>query len=122
MGEFSEIFLSHSLTMDSRREKILVLLSIFMVMKYVIVGILGFQKLAIFQQNVQMMVMAVFITQRRRVDFGRSCWCFQRYRGFLEQTLMGSFPERKFKRCHGREYVSQENAELLAATFTQSST
>ena len=43
------------------------------------------------------MMMAVFITQGRRVDFGRSCWRFQRYGGFLEQTFMGSFPERKFK-------------------------
>ena len=73
MEEFSEIFLSHSLTMESRREHIIVLLSVFMVMKYVILGILALQRLAIFQQNVQMMMMAVFITQGRRVDFGRSC-------------------------------------------------
>jgi hypothetical protein len=83
--------------MDSRREHIFVLLSVFIVMKYVIVDILALQKLAIFQQNVQMMMMAVFITQGRRVDFGRSCWHFYRYEGFLEQTLMGSFPEREFK-------------------------
>ncbi len=67
-------------------------------MKYVIVGILVLQKLAIFQYNVQMMMKAVFNTQGRRVDFGRSCWRFERYGGFLEQTLMGSFPERDFKR------------------------
>ena len=41
---------------------------------------------------------AVFNTQGRRVDFGRSCWRFERYGGFLEQKLIGSFPKRKFKR------------------------
>jgi len=39
-----------------------------MVIKYVIVGILALQKLAIFEQNVQMMMMAIFIAQRRRVN------------------------------------------------------
>ena len=45
-----------------------------------------------------MIMMVVFITEGRSVDFGRSCWRFQRYGGFLEQTLMGLFPEREFKR------------------------
>ena len=70
--------------MDSRREHILVLLLMFIVMKYVIVGILAMQKLAIFQQKVQMMVMAVFMAQGWRGDFGRSWWQFERYGGFLE--------------------------------------
>jgi hypothetical protein len=69
-----------------------------MVMKYVIVGILALQKLAIFQQNVQMMVMAVFIAQGRREDFGRSCWQYQRYGGFLEHSLMGSYSKREFQK------------------------
>jgi len=47
--------------MDSRKERILVLLSVFMVIKYVIVGILALQKLAIFEQNIQMMMMEIFI-------------------------------------------------------------
>jgi hypothetical protein len=84
--------------MDSRRAHILVLRSVFMTMKYVIVGILALRKLAIFHQNVQMMLMVVFITQGRRVDFGRSCWRFQRYGGFFEQTLRGSFPKTELKR------------------------
>ena len=84
--------------MDSRREHILVLLSVFMVIKYVIVGILALQKLAIFEQNVQMMVMGFFIAQRGRVNFQRRCWQFQRYGGFLEHTLMGSFSEEDFRK------------------------
>ena len=82
--------------MDSRKERILVLLLVFMVMKYVIVGILALQKIAIFEQNAQMMMMAVFIAQGRRVTFQRKCWQFQRYRGFLQDTLMGSFLDREF--------------------------
>ena len=57
-----------------------------MVVRYVIVGILALQKLAIFQQYVQMMMISVFITQGRRVDFRRSCWRFQRYGGFVANT------------------------------------
>ena len=41
MEEFSEIFLSHSLIMDSRRAHIFVLFSVFMVIRYVVVGILA---------------------------------------------------------------------------------
>ena len=67
-----------------------------MVIKYVIVGILALQKFAIFQQNAQMMIMAVFIAQGRRVNSRRQCWQFQRYGGFLDQTLMGSFSDGDF--------------------------
>src|SRR5579875_2343303 len=84
--------------MDSRKEHILVLLSIFMVMKYVIVGILALQKIAIFQHNVHMMMMAVFIAQRWRINSHKRCWRFQRYGGFLEQTLMGSYSDGDFRR------------------------
>ena len=86
--------------MDSRREQILFLLSVFMVMKYVIVDILALQKLAIFEQNVQMMMMAVFIIGggQRRVISQRSCWQFERHGGFMEHTLFGSFSEVQFQR------------------------
>ena len=50
--------------MDPRREHILVLLSICMV-KYVIVGILALQEVAIFEHNVQMMMIAVFLMEKR---------------------------------------------------------
>ena len=50
--------------MDPRREHIFVLLSICMVMKYVIVGILALQKVAIFEHNVQMMMIAVFLMEK----------------------------------------------------------
>jgi hypothetical protein len=84
--------------MDTRREHVPVLFLVFMVIKYVIMGILALQKFVIFQQNVQMIMMAVFIIQRRRVDFGRSCWRFQIYRRYLEQTFIRIFPEKGFKR------------------------
>ena len=79
--------------MDSTTERILVQLSFFIVIKY---GILELQKLAIFQQNAQMMITAVFIGQRRRVNAQRKCWQFPRYGGFLEQPLMGSFSDGDF--------------------------
>ena len=54
--------------MDPRKEHILVLLSMFMVVKYVIVGILALQKTAIFQHNAKMMMMAVYIVGGHRVN------------------------------------------------------
>ncbi len=84
--------------MDSRREPILVLLSVFMVMKYVIVGILAFQKIAIFQHNAQMMMMAVFIMEGCRMTSRRTCWQRERYGGFLECTLLGSYSEVDFRK------------------------
>jgi len=59
--------------MDSGKEHILALLSTFIVIKYVIVGILALQKLAIFEQNAQMMMMAISIAQGRRVNSQRKC-------------------------------------------------
>jgi hypothetical protein len=82
--------------MDPRRERILVLLSVFMVMKYVIVGILALQKLAIFQQNAEMVMVVVFIAGGRRKNSQRICWQNERYRGFLERTLLGSYLELDF--------------------------
>ena len=60
--------------MDPRREHILVLLSICIVMKYVIVGILALQKVAIFEHNVQMMMVAVFLMERGWASSQRTCW------------------------------------------------
>ena len=54
--------------MDPRREHILILLSICMVMKYIIVGILALQKVAIFEHNVQMMMIAVFLIEKHRAS------------------------------------------------------
>ena len=86
--------------MDPRREHILVLLSICMVMKYVIVGILALQKVAIFEHNVQMMMDAVFLMEKRRASSQRTCWKWQHYEGFLDCTLLGSGLEEVFrKRC-----------------------
>ena len=50
--------------MDPRREHILLLLSICMIMKYVIKGILALQKVAIFEHNIQMMLIAVFFVEK----------------------------------------------------------
>ena len=60
--------------MDPRKEHVLVLLSICMVMKYVIVGILALQKVAIFEHNVQMMMIAVFLMEKRQASSQRTCW------------------------------------------------
>ena len=45
--------------MDPRKECILVLFSIYMVVKYVIIGILALQKVVIFEHNVQMMMITI---------------------------------------------------------------
>jgi len=97
--------------MDSRRESIVVLLSTFMVMKYVIVGILALQKVAIFEQKVHMMMMAVYIAQGWRVNSQRRCWKFQRYGGFLEQMLLGSYSNGDFQK---RMRVSTSTFQYLS--------
>ena len=68
--------------MNLRRECILVLLSIFMVMKYVIVGILALQKLVIFEPNIQMMMMAIFSMDKHRATSQRIGWKWEHYGGF----------------------------------------
>ena len=86
--------------MDPRREHILVLLSICMVMKYVIVGILALQKVAIFEHNVQRMMIAVFLMEKCQTSSQKTCWKWQRYGGFLDCTLLGSGSKEVFrKRC-----------------------
>ena len=54
--------------MDPRREHILALLAICMVMKYGIVGILALQKVVIFEHNVQMMMIAIFFMEKHRAS------------------------------------------------------
>jgi len=51
--------------MDSKKECILVQLLVSMVKKYGIVGILALQKLAIFEQNAPMMIMAILLLKDR---------------------------------------------------------
>ena len=86
--------------MDPRREHILVLFSICMVMKYVIVGILALQKVAIFEHNVQMMMITVYLMKKHWASSQRTCWKWQRYGGFLDCTLLGSSLEEVFpKQC-----------------------
>jgi len=84
--------------MDSKKERILVLFSIFMVIKYVIVCILALQKLAIFEQNVQMMMMAIFIVQGWRVNVQRKHWQIPRYGGFLEYERKRTFWDGDFRK------------------------
>ena len=60
--------------MDPRRKHILVLLSICMVMKYVIVSILALQRVVIFEYNVQMMMIAVFLMEKHWASSQRTCW------------------------------------------------
>ena len=45
-----------------------------MVIKYVIVGILALQKVVIFEHNVQMMIIVVFLMKKHWVNFQRICW------------------------------------------------
>ena len=59
--------------MDPRREHILVLLSICMVIKYVIVDILALQKVVIFEHNVQMIMIVVFLMKKHRASSQRTC-------------------------------------------------
>ena len=73
------------------------LLLVFMVMEYIIMGILALQKVAIFHQNVQLLMMTAFIRGQRRVASHRSCWQFERHGGFMDHTLFGSFLEVEFR-------------------------
>ena len=84
--------------MDPRREHILVLLSICMVMKYVIVGIFALQKVAIFEHNVQMMMIAVFLMEKHPASSQRTYWQWQHYGGFLDCTLLESGSEEVFRK------------------------
>ena len=82
--------------MDPRREHILVLLSICIIMKYIIVGILALQKVAIFEHNVQMMMIAVFLMEKHRTSSQRTRWKRQLYEGFLDCILLGFGLEEVF--------------------------
>jgi hypothetical protein len=82
--------------MNPRSIRILVLLSVFMVIKYVIMGILALQKRVIFQHNTEMVMVTAFIAGGRRKNSQWICWQKERYRGFLEPTLLGSYSELDF--------------------------
>jgi len=69
-----------------------------MVIKYVIVRISALQKFAIFQHNVYVMMMAIYIATRRRVNYQKKCWQFQKDEGFLEYMLMGSYSNGDFQK------------------------
>jgi hypothetical protein len=74
--------------MHFRREFILVLLLISIVIKYVIESILALQKLATFQHNAKMVMVAVFIAGSFMVNSRRTRWQEEQYRGFLEWNLL----------------------------------
>ena len=93
--------------MDSRREHILILLSICRIMKYVIVGILALQRVAIFEHNIQMMMIGVFLMDKHWASSQRTCWKWQHYGGFLDCTLLGS----------GSEEVFRKQCQLNLSTF-----
>jgi hypothetical protein len=65
-------------------------------MKYVIMDILALHKLAIFQHNAEMVMVVAFIAGGLRKNSQRICWQKERYRGFLERTLLGSYLELGF--------------------------
>ena len=90
--------LAHFVIMDSRREHILVLLSICMIMKYVIMGILALQKVANFKHNVQMMMIAVFLMEKNQASSQRTRLKWQYYGGFLDYTLLRSSSEEVFRK------------------------
>ena len=71
-----------------------------MVMKYVIVGILALQKVAIFEHNLQMMMIVVFLMEKHQASFQRTYWKWQHYGGFLDCVLLESSLEEVFqKQC-----------------------
>ena len=109
--------------MDPKREHILVLLSICMVMKYVIVGILALQKVAIFEHNVQIMMIAVFLMKKHRASSQRTCWKWQHYEGFLNCTLLGSGSEEIFqKRCRVNLSTFKNLCNLLRSVLGKKNT
>ena len=66
-------------------------------MKYVTVGILALQKVAIFEYNVQMMMMmVVFIMKKHPASSQKTCWKWEHYGGFLGYILIGSSLEEVF--------------------------
>lgn len=61
-----EIYSSHFfkfIATNERRQYILVVLAHFMVVKHVIVALLAFQQNVVYEENVGMMLMAVFILE-----------------------------------------------------------
>ena len=70
--------------MDERRQHILVVLALFMVIKHVIVVLLAFQQIVMYEQNVEMMLMAVFILESGRMNTPRSLWKYERVGGYVE--------------------------------------
>ena len=79
--------------MDNRREKILVSLAIFMVLKYVIISIMAVQKTIIYQHNAAIMMMAYFLFGSNE----RVVWKFDRPTGYVSQFLLGSYSARMFQ-------------------------
>ena len=63
-------------------------------------GILTLQKVAIFEQYVQMVMIAIFLIEKHRASSQRICWKWQCYKGSLDCTLLRSSLEEVFrKRC-----------------------
>ena len=59
--------------MDERKQHILVVLALFMVIKHVIVTLLIFEQIFIYEQNVEMMLIAIFILEGQ-MNTPRSLW------------------------------------------------
>ena len=54
------------------------------------------QKVVIFEHNVQIIMIVVFLMEKHRASSQRTCWKWQRYGGFLDCTLLGSSSEEVF--------------------------
>jgi hypothetical protein len=73
--------------MDERRHHILFDLALFMVIKHMVVTLLAFQKIVRYEQNVEMMLMVVFILKRGRMNTSWSLWKYERVGGYVEQKF-----------------------------------
>jgi hypothetical protein len=74
--------------MDERRHHIFVDLALFMVIKkHMVVTLLAFQKIVRYEQNVEMMLMVVFILERGRMNTSWSSWKYKRVGGYVEQKF-----------------------------------
>ena len=85
--------------MNERRQHIFVILALFMVIKYVIIILLAFQQIIMCENNVEMMLMIIFILEGCQMNTFRSLWKYEKVGGYVEHSHLDSFLENMFKTC-----------------------
>ena len=79
--------------MDNRREKIIVSLGIFLVLKIIIVSIMAVQITVIYQHSVAIMMVTFLLFGNKE----RMVWKFDQPSGYVSQYLLGLYTARMFQ-------------------------